>query len=198
LFGADGKPSPAVRELLAAGATVVSADVFLTGEFLADDLKPAPPRKVDETFAGYTFGYNRPLLAQRVRDVLTVIAGVAGYPQYTTLHLVGTGEAGLWVLLARAVGEEKVKRCVVDLQGFGFGKIAQMNDPRMLPGGLKYGGIGGLAALAAPGELILFGTKETPPQELAALRQVYQSARGKLTVRDEPLTDDDAISAILK
>jgi hypothetical protein len=113
-------------------------------------------------------------------------------------HLVGTGDAGLWVLLARAVAGDSVKRCIADLKGFGFGKITQLSDPRLLPGGLKYGGIGGLIALSAPADLTIYGTREVPPQELTALKQVYAAAGAKLNLRDEPLSDDDAATAIAK
>ncbi|HTI52554.1 MAG TPA: hypothetical protein VL475_16435, partial [Planctomycetaceae bacterium] len=187
LFDAEGRPTAAVRKLLDAGTAVMSADLFQTGEYLADGAaSPAPV--VNPQFSGYTFGYNRPLIAQRVHDILTVIGGFRRHENLTTLHLVGTGEAGLWVVLARALAGDNVKRCVVDLQGFGFSKVKEANDPQMLPGGLKYGGIGGIAALAAPGELTIFGVRDVPPPELSALRQVYEVAKGRLKLEQETLT----------
>ena len=51
---------------------IVSADLFGTGEFTGDDGEFV--MDVDGGYPGYTFGYNRPLLAQRVHDLLTVIA----------------------------------------------------------------------------------------------------------------------------
>ena len=198
LFRENGQPTAAVQKLLETGRAVISADLFQTGEFLVDDSKPAPLPKVNESFAPYTFGYNRPLLAERVHDILTVIGGLGWYPHFTKLHLVGTGDAGLWVLLARSLAQDSIDQCAVDLQGFGFSTVTTMNDPRMLPGGLKYGGIGGLAALSAPNELAIFGTKDTPATELAALKRVYQVAKGKLKLADEPLTDEKAVAEILK
>lgn len=197
LFDADGQPTPVVRKLLDANQAVFSADVFLTGEFLADDAS-APVPGINDKFAGYTFGYNRPLLAERVHDILSVLGGIRRHPEFATLNLVGTGEAGLWVLLARSLAGDMIKRCTIDLQGFGFAKVTTMNDPRMLPGGLKYGGVGGLAALAAPGELTLFGTKDARPEELAPLQKVYQAANGKLSLVEAPLTAEAVVAESLK
>lgn len=187
LFDADGRPTAAVRTLLDAGRAVISADLFQTGEYLAEGAA-APVPVVDTKFAGYTFGYNRPLFAQRVHDILTVIGGLRRHENLTTLHLVGTGDAGVWALAARALAGNTVARCVVDLRGFGFGLVKEVNDPRMLPGGLKYGGIGGIAALAAPGELTIFGVRDVPPDELTALTQVYKVAQGALRLEPGELT----------
>ena len=63
-------------------------------------------------FAGYTFGYNRPLVSNRVRDILTVIGAIRKYPMYQKVHLVGTGEAGPWVILARALAGDEVTRSI--------------------------------------------------------------------------------------
>ena len=198
LFDAEGRPTAAVQTMLNAGLGVISADLFQTGEFLEDDTQPVSKPKVNESYAGYTFGYNKPLLAQRVHDVLTVIGGVKRYPDFTSLQLIGTGEAGTWVLLARALAGDTVERCVVDLQGFGFSKVTAADDPRMLPGGLKYGGIGGLAALAAPAELTIFGTRDVPANELAALESVYAASKGNVNLSMDPLTPEAVAAAFVK
>jgi dienelactone hydrolase len=198
LFDSQGAPVAAVRRLLDAGITVISADVFRTGEYLADAATADAAQPVNATFPGYTFGYNRPLMANRVRDILTVVAGARHDSGISGIDLVGTGGAGPWALLARASAGKSVERCVVDLQGFGFGRITETSDPNLLPGGLKYGGIGGLAALAAPGELDLFGTRETPADELVPLKRVYQAAGATLRITPGALTDDQAVETLLK
>src|SRR5262245_24537120 len=75
LYGADGTVKAAVMQLVSAGATVVGADLFFEGEFLADG-KPVKQTRVVGTkreFAGYTLGYNHSLFAQRAHDVLTIV-----------------------------------------------------------------------------------------------------------------------------
>jgi hypothetical protein len=181
LFDDNGKPKAAVQKLLDSGRSVVSIDVFMTGEFVADGKEPAYPT-VDETYQGFTFGYNRPVLSNRVRDILTAIGAVFHHERVNTVELVGTGDAGPWTLLAAALSGEKVKRVIVDLNGFSFTKIKSVSDPMFLPGALKYGGLGGLAALTAPTKLTVAGTDKIPAGELKPLTIVYAAAEGKLSL----------------
>ena len=46
-------------------------------------------RPVDPTFAGYTYGYNRPLLADQVRDILAAIHAAHALPGTKSVELVG-------------------------------------------------------------------------------------------------------------
>jgi hypothetical protein len=197
LFDADGRPAPAVRKLLDAGSSVFSVDVFQTGEFLADDKLPETTQ-VDSAYCGFTFGYNRPMLSNRVRDVLTAIAGLVHNESVRRVQLVGTGAAGPWVLLARAMAGDKVDRTVVDLGGFNFGRISATNDPNYLPGALKYGGTGGLAALGAPARLTVAGAEGDSAEELKPLETIYAAvgARDRLILEPKSL-DAGAIAATL-
>ena len=198
LFNKYAQPTATIQKLLDRGNAVVSADLFQTGEFLGDESKPAPSPKVNESYIGYTFGYNRPLLAERVHDILSVIGGMGWYPNVKKMELVGTGDAGLWVLLAKAVSGDKTERCVADLQGFGFHNVKTLDDPRMLAGGLKYGGVGGLIAAAAPASVTVYGVKGTPESELTALKQVYDLAKDKLRLVDGELTSEAAVAELTK
>jgi hypothetical protein len=198
LFDAEGNPIAPAKKLLDAGLAVISADVFRTGEYLEDPSKPVTAQKVNETFAGYTFGYNRPLVSNRVRDILTVIGAIRKYPMYKKVHLVGTGEAGPWVILARALAGDEVTRSIADLNGFAFSRITRMDDPMLLPGALKYGGIGGLAALGVPRETYIFSAGTLPPEEFAGLEAVNKAARGYLVMFGGGLTDETAAELLLK
>ncbi|HID21434.1 MAG TPA: hypothetical protein EYP14_03430 [Planctomycetaceae bacterium] len=193
------KPIGPVQRLLAVGVAVASADVFGTGEFLSDPNCPARPRLVDPRYSGYTFGYNRPWLSRRVRDVLAVLAWLAGRKEVQQIDLVGTGPAGVWTLLARPFAGDPVGQTVADLHGFGFSRIHDQDDPMFLPGALKYGGIGGLAALAVPAKLTLVGTRGVPVSELQPLQLVYAAAgaSGALTLRSEPLVPAEVVNHLL-
>jgi len=195
LFAESGEVISPVAGLLKKGLGVISADVFLTGEFLADPAQRVAEQKV-ERFVGYTFGYNPPLVAQRVRDILTVLGGIGRFPVIQKVNLVGTGGAGPWVLLARALARDKVATCLVDLEGFGFSQIRNTSDPMMLPGALRYGGLGGLAALAAPGTLHLYGVRDAARDEAGPLERIYQASGGRLTVSSAEL-DFQAIESAL-
>jgi dienelactone hydrolase len=166
----DGNLVPAARKILDRKAAILAPDLFGTG-----DLKPEKPLVVSKSFPGLTFCYNRPLLANRVHDLLTVIGSLRGSEPDTarSVHLVGFHEAGPWVVLARGLCGDAVIRTAADLNGFRFELVKTANDSMMLPGALKYGGLGALGALATPSELFIHNTKGTGVDRW--LRPVYQA-----------------------
>jgi dienelactone hydrolase len=165
----SGKVIAAAQRLLDSKAVIVAPDVFLTGEFAG-----ARPMVVNEKYAGYTFGYNRPLLANRVHDILTTLAYAKGLSKADSVDLVGLNEAGPWVLLARPLAGTAVARTAADFHQFSFADVRSTSDSMMLPGALKYGGLSALAALASPGELYVYNTRGT--DATAWLEPAYQSS----------------------
>jgi dienelactone hydrolase len=152
----DGKLVPAAQHIVDKKAAILAMDAFLTGEFA-----PAKPTPVDQKYAGFTFGYNPPLVANRVHDILTAVAFVKGHERTKTVHLLGLDQAGPWTLLARSLCGEAVARTAADFDRFRFERIQATTDEMMLPGALKYGGLPALAALAAPGELFVHNHQGT-------------------------------------
>jgi dienelactone hydrolase len=174
---AGGKLAPEARAILDAKGGILAIDCLRTGEAGGD--KPAPA--VDKNYAGYTFGYNRPLLADRVRDILSAVAAARAQPDVKRIHLVGWGEAGPWAVLARGLCGDAVTRTAADCNGFRFEKVTDTNDPMLLPGALKYGGLPAFASLAAPGELWLSRFADDG-RVAAAFKKA--SAEGKLKVEE--------------
>ncbi|MEX2317284.1 MAG: alpha/beta hydrolase family protein [Pirellulales bacterium] len=197
LFDEHGKPTAAVAKLLGAGYSVISADLFLTGEYVPQGETVALP-KIDEKYSGYTLGYNRPVLSNRVRDILTVIGGAVHHGHVSEMQLVGTGDAGPWALLAGALANDHVTRTVADIGGFGFAKVQSTGDAMFLPGALRYGGIGGLAALAAPRPLVVAGTNGVRADELQPLQTVYEAAKGSVALQEAALTPDAVVDMLSK
>lgn len=195
LFGKDGKPTAAVRKLLDAGNAVVSVDLFLTGEF-AQPGKSATLPSVNKKYAGYTFAYNRPVIANRVHDVLTAVTGLRKIDAIQKIALVGTGEAGPCVVLAAALLGDQVSTVLADAQELSYRKIPAAADAVFLPGALKYGGLGGLAALVSPTKFSLFGTAGIPTDELAPLLAVYKVSSGSITVESQPLTTETVVARL--
>jgi hypothetical protein len=155
---ASGEPIAPVRALLKKGRSVASADLLLTGEFEHPPAAPFLPQKYhkDLTFAGYMFGYNLPLISQRARDVLAFIDFVRRLERVKKVRLVGSGKFGAVALLGRAAAEEgAVDRVAVETDGFDFDQVKNFRDEMMLPGALKYGGVGGL--LRASGRGVTLG-----------------------------------------
>jgi hypothetical protein len=179
LLDAEGNPRGPVRRLLAAGMAVVGADLLGQGEFSTDG-KPWAKARLNTSghdkwsaYAGYTFGYNYPLFAQRVHDVLSLASFARNNLGAAKVHLVGLGGAGHWVLAARAQAREAIDRAVADTAGFRFGGLTAINDPDFLPGGAKYLDLPGIAALSAPLPLWLAGE---PPAKSEVVSATYEAA----------------------
>jgi hypothetical protein len=147
----DGKLTPAAQRLIAGKAAILAVDVFMTGEFEGARLPEV--EKGWAGYAGYNYGYNRPLAANRVHDILTAVAFARSHEKTKAVHLVGFEKAGPWVLLARGLCGDAVSRTAADVNRFRFDGVRTLSDEMLLPGALKYGGLGACAALAAPGEL---------------------------------------------
>ena len=196
LFNKEGQPTAAVQRLLKAGRVVVSADVLLTGELLKPG-EDANRQQVNDGYQGYTFGYNRPLLSNRVRDILTVIGWLKTDKQVTAIQLVGNGTAGPWTMLAAGLAGNAIAAVVADANGFDFAKVEATSDPMFLPGALKYGGLAGLTALAAPTPLTIAGTEKIA-DDTATLSRVYTAAKAKLTLQKGELTSETVVELLLK
>lgn len=153
--------SPEVLELVTAGATVLCPDLFNPGAAQNGVVKN--PRE----FAGYTFGYNNALFAQRTHDVLTLVtflrnSKVGSHKNPSHVSLAGWGNAGPIAAAAGALAGETIDRVALDTNGFRFGKLLDFRDPMFLPGGAKYLDLPGMIALNAPRPIWLAGEGAKP------------------------------------
>ncbi|MFG0335611.1 MAG: alpha/beta hydrolase family protein [Maioricimonas sp. JB049] len=196
LFADDGGPSAHARALLEAGYAVISADLFLSGEVNEEDATAAS-LQVDSNYPGYTYGYNRPLLTQRVRDIVTVTLAVGSHEEVRRVHLVGTGNAGPMVLLARTLLGEQVDQTIAAVGAFTFAGIDEPADPMFLPGAVRYGDLGGLAATAFPASLRLF-VEDAKQPALEPLRTVYQAGGQSLSENEERLTVETVLQYLAR
>jgi len=140
----DGKagPTPEVAALLKAGVAVLAIDVLGCGS-----QSFARPRPVDKNYAGFTFGYNRALVAERVHDILTACGNLRDNAKVKTVHLAGFGGLGPVALLAAALAPSGTfGKVAADANRFRFDAVTSIDDPMMLPGAVKYGGLPGLTA----------------------------------------------------
>jgi dienelactone hydrolase len=196
LIADDGTPGPLLAGLLAKGTNVLAIDVFLTGEYhLPGKRTPAPDPRI-----GFFPCFNRTLLAQRVHDVLTAVAHVRSLPGITTVSLVGLKDAGPWCLLARGLCGEAVARTAVEVGNQRFAAVKEVTDPMYLPGALRYGDLPVLAALAAPGDLLLSNARTF---DAGWVRDAYRSAAGgprsdRLRIEDGPPTTEQLLSWLLR
>jgi hypothetical protein len=167
LVNADGSLRPPVDRLVNAGAAVVAADLMLWRDGAVEPGTPPRQRVVKNPreFAGYTFGYNQPLFAESVHDVLTIVqflrkTTVGSHPHPDTVAVAGFGDAGPIVLAARAVAGDAIDRAAASTDGFRFANLDDYRHPLFLPGGAKYLDVPGLVAIAAAGPLWLADPKD--------------------------------------
>jgi len=162
MFGADGAPIPEVAALVRKGYGVVSIDMFGQGEFVeggraVETVRVIHRGKGDQPYrraACYHFGYNPPLVAQRVHDVMSLVEFIhrgEGDRKAERIHLVAIGkQAGPVGLTARFVLGDRIDKAAIDAQGFDFDSVARLDHPMFLPGILRYGGIDAMWMLNRP------------------------------------------------
>jgi dienelactone hydrolase len=190
---AGGKVTPTAEALTAAGYVVVAPDLLGTGENAFP--KPFP---VDKGFAGYTYGYNRALLANRVADALLAISYAKSQKNTKAVHLVGWGEMGIVAVLAKALAGDAVTKTAADLNQFRFENIKDTADPMILPGAVKYGGLPAFLALCAPGEVLVHNHKGTATGKLPKAAYDAVGAADKLTRSEEKLDDAKVVEWLVK
>jgi hypothetical protein len=159
LLDDSGAPVAPVRQLVAAGKTVLGLDLLMQGEFLADGTPVTTTRRVrnPREAAAYTFGYNHSLFAQRVHDVLTGLSFARTTNPKGRLFLVGLDGAGPWAAAALGVAQDAVVAAAIHTGGFRFGAVTELHSPDFLPGGAKYGDLPGMIAVGMPPKLALAG-----------------------------------------
>ena len=153
---------------------------------------------VDKGFAGYTYGYNRTLLANRVHDALTLIAFARTMLESKTIHLVGWDEFGPIAILAKALAGDAVAKTAADLNQFHFEDIKDTADPMMLPGAVKYGGLGAFLALCAPGEVLVHNHKGSGSGQVSRAAYDAAGAANKLTRSAEKLDAAKVVEWLVK
>ena len=113
-------------------------------------------------FPGYTFTYNHTLLAQRVHDILTLIAYASSDERAGQIDLIGVNGAAPWAAAASALAGGAVDRLAVDTQSFRFIELESYRDPDFVPGAVKYGDLPGILSLSAPRPIWVAGEDEAP------------------------------------
>jgi dienelactone hydrolase len=184
----------AAKKALAQNAAVCDVEVFR----MRETEKNEKVARVNKDYAGYTFGYNRPLLADRVHDILTAVAWVQGQKGVKYIDLAGFGKAGPWVALARGLCGNAVSRSAADLDGFRFESVKDVNDEMMLPGALKYGGLLTLTATAAPHVMLLHNMKGCGPARFLDAAYQVAGASDRLVRRDEALDPAAVVDWLLR
>jgi dienelactone hydrolase len=184
LFADDGQLQPAIRTLVEAGQTVLGVDLLMQGEFLDAHPGVTGNRVVENPreYAGYTYGYNPALFAQRTQDVMMLVrflrtAEIANHPQPSAISLVALDGTGPIAAAARGLLGAKIDKAAIDTRGFRFSQLLDYRHPMFLPGGAKYLDLPGMLWLQAPQRLWLQGEAEFP-----LIAQAYRTTQAALVV----------------
>ncbi len=152
LYAADGRLKPAIQKLVDRGTTVLGLDLLYQGEFLADGqpLTKTPRVKNPREAAAYTFGYNPAVFVRRMQDVLAAVKFVRNHERASKrVSLVALDDTAPIAAAARAQAGKALDRVALFLDDFRFGRVLDLQSPEFLPGGAKYGDIGGLLTLGS-------------------------------------------------
>jgi hypothetical protein len=157
VFDNAGALVPKVAAIVRDGSGVAAIDMFGQGmsthDKALDAVRMVAHRNGDKPntkAACYTYGYNAPLLAQRVHDVMSLVEYLrrGDGPHAGSIRLVAVGrQAGPVGLVARIILGDRISKADVDTCGFDFYRVDSLDQPMMLPGILRYGGIDGLSKL---------------------------------------------------
>lgn len=186
----DDRLVPSLRRVLDKGYHIVAPDLLGTGELLIHS------PQVDKNYAGFTFGYNRPLLANQVRDTLTALAYV-NHLGLKTVRVVGWGGLGPVAILAKALAGDAINRLAADANHFRFENLRQSTDPMMLPGALKYGGMDAFVALCAPGEVLVHAARDSGIGKFTRAAYKTLAADNHLTIHLEKFDADQVLNWLM-
>ncbi|MEE2709224.1 MAG: hypothetical protein VYA69_06475 [Gemmatimonadota bacterium] len=181
LIDENRNPSSLLLGLLERGQTVMTIDTFGTGESTAPSVDDPP---------NFQTTYNHTVVANRVQDIITAGTCLREQTDSSTVALIGTGEAGLWCLLACGI-DPHIARAVCDTNKFDTGDDQSYLDRLFIPCLRRAGDLRTAVALAAPAELLLHNTGTAFQTEW--MEEVYRvaDARDRLRVirRRSPVLD---------
>ncbi len=177
------------RTLAARRAPLLLVDAFQTGAATAERDIAGAGRSAE----AYYHVFNRSDDANRVQDVLTAIAFLRRHTGAGTINVVGTGQAGLWVLLAAALdpGELIV---AADLDRFDASDDEAYVNSLFIPGLRRAGDVRAAAPLLSRGRLLLHAVH--PGFPLSWFEASFEAAErpGSLRIDEERVSADALVA----
>ncbi len=115
--------------------------------------------------AGYTFGYNRPLVARQTSNLLSLVGWLRSAQQpwgpVDQVALCGLTPRGETLLAAGIASPGSIDCVAINIAGFRFGQVTEFEDPQFLPGSVRYGDRDALLALATTKKVLLINSPES-------------------------------------
>jgi len=161
ILDANGDLTAAARKVLAEGCSIACPTLYLQGATKNPDVYDDGKRKMDSFngYAGYHYGYNPSLFAERVHDALAMIAMIRDHPKHHSQRMVVVGVEGAGPIAAAAASfaPSSISKLVADTGGFRFGKLTSVWDINFIPGAAKYGDLAGILALCSATSTVVIG-----------------------------------------
>ncbi|MCS7186280.1 MAG: hypothetical protein RMK89_04930, partial [Armatimonadota bacterium] len=171
VWNGEGEATGLAKQL-AERFEVLTVDVFRTGMASGE-------RKTDVQF--FTT-YNRTDDAERVQDIVTAIAYLR--QRFKRIHLIGTGTAGLWVLMAAAVTEGDGK-VIVDAAQFDASSDDEFVKRLFIPCLRRVGDLRTALALVCPRPLLVHNAHPNFPRNWAESAYKAANATERLSWREQ-------------
>lgn len=153
ILDANGDLTPPARKLLAEGCSIACPALYLQGASRNPNVYADGKRDLKgyAGYAGYHYGYNPSLFAERVHDALAMIAMIRDHEKHRSQRLVvaGVEGAGLIAAAAASMAPSDVNKVIADTEGFRFGNLKDVWDVNFIPGAVKYGDVWGLLSLCS-------------------------------------------------
>jgi cephalosporin-C deacetylase-like acetyl esterase len=191
---ADAAPQGAIAKLVQAGQRVLALDLRGQGETAPAPAKGPNYFGVDQKEAFLALHLNRPLLGQRVYDLLAVLEGMPDLAG-DGVHLVGVGSAGPIALHAAVVDgrirQLSLRESVISWSAVVRTPISINQLTNVVPRALEHYDLPDLAAALAPRRLAIRAavdpagkpvTHATLDAEYAACREAYRQAEANLVL----------------
>jgi hypothetical protein len=102
------------------------------------------------------------------------------------------------VIMAKAICGDAVDKTVADMNKFRFDTIEKTDDPMLLPGAVKYGGLAAFAALCAPEKLFLHNHAGTSSGKMTKSAFDAAGAADKLNRKPQQATPAEVVEWLTK
>jgi hypothetical protein len=181
--GASAHEASLVEPLRRQGSLVASLDAFNTGS----------ARASRDTSDRFFTTYNRTDDANRVQDVLTVLAWLTRQPGVRKVSLVGLERTGLWCLLAQALAPG-LDAVVADADAFATERDESYLDRVSIPLLRSVGGFETALTLGLGSRVLVHGTGGAFDTTAAEASARATGAAERLRVSREELADADVVA----
>lgn len=175
------QPDAAMKKLLDAGVAIAMPQLYLPGATQNpwNPVKTKDQKNHDswQWAACYTYGYNHPLVVQRVHDAMSTVA-VLKQGEHRVKRIILAADDGMGAVgaLAAATMKDALGGAVIDTEGFRFASLRDALDPQFVPGAVKYGDLPGLLGLCDQGRLAVLGEQGKKGGEDAVAAAVLKMA----------------------